>query len=154
LSRYESLECLVSNQRIFVPVANLDRVVEVAVSPPPPLAELWVSGLCLLGDHPLVCLTLSGQGRGPLSLAKGLLLNAPGQNERYVLQVDEVRSILLIDHDGFDRAAGPDWPCPTDWLKSRSTPGEGQPLLRLEPSAVADALFGSEKPPPLGEATT
>jgi hypothetical protein len=142
LSRYESLECLVRRQRIVVPVRDLDRVVEFALGPPPPLAEPWIAGLGQVDGRPLLCVTLSGGSRGPLPLCKGLLLKALTSRARYLLQVDEVRKVLEIDDSGFGREGVPSWPCPAPWLSSRDH--EGETVLLLDSDAAAATLFGTD----------
>jgi hypothetical protein len=154
LSRSESLECLVSSRRIVVPVRDLDRVVEVLLGPPPPLAEPWIAGLGLVENRPVVCLTLSGPPRDPLARCQGLLLKGPGSNQRYVLKVDEVRKVQEIEASGFEPVEVPGWPCPAGWLASRKAEGDVVPLLRLDTDAAAAALFGAHRTSPLVNAAT
>jgi len=142
LSRYESLECLVLRRRIVVPVRDLDRLVEFSLGPPPPLAEPWVAGFGHVDGRPLLCVTLSGGSRGPKALCKGLLLKADGARARYLLQVDEVRSILEIDVHEFEPKGAPDWPCPAHWFTSRDHGGER--ILLLDSDAAGATLFGTE----------
>jgi hypothetical protein len=148
LSRYESLECLVGPHRIAVPVRDLDRVVELSLCPPPPLAQPWIAALGLVEDRPVVCVGLPGGTPSTPALAKGLLLKAPGSSRRYVLLVDEVRSIASVEAEGFEPAEIPGWSCPGGWLEAREA--EGATLLRLDTDAAAKTLFGSQRDAALG----
>lgn len=148
MSRYESLECLVRRQRIVVPVRDLDRVVEFSLSAPPPLALPWIAGLAQVEGRPVLCVTLSGGSRGPLPLCKGLLLKAEGTGARYLLQVDEVRSIREIEAVGPGPEGVPGWPCPAGWLTSRDL--EGEKVLLLDSDKAAATLFGTDADEPFG----
>ena len=154
MSRYESLECLVSGQRIAVPVRDLERVVEVLLSPPPPLAEAWIAGLGLVDDRPVVCVTLAGPPPEPQGRCQGLLLKASGSGQRYVVKVDEVRKVQEIEALGFEPAEVPGWPCPAGWLASRKAGDDGPSLLRLDTDKAAAALFGDHRKSPLVNAAT
>jgi hypothetical protein len=138
LVRFDCLECWIAGTPIHIPVGTLDRVIEFALSPPPPLAPRWIGGLSLVDDGVCACLALAGQPVGPRPSCKGLLLRGPRTGERYVVQVDEIGAIASVEGEG---PAGLllEWPCPESWLAT-SVHG-GRDVLRLNTDAVAAALF-------------
>ncbi|MFN8094161.1 MAG: hypothetical protein U0599_18440 [Vicinamibacteria bacterium] len=137
----ESLECLIDARTVLVPLRDLERVVEFPLSPPPPLCEAWVAGIGVVGDEPVVCVTLSGEGRGPQALAKGLLLRAAGgDGPRYLVRVDDVRAVGVATDDGRLPGSPARWVCPEGWLAGRSA---DTGALHLDPAAVASTLFGA-----------
>jgi hypothetical protein len=137
--RLDCLECVVDGTRLLVPVQDLDRVAEYELTLPPPQAAPWVGGLGHLDGLAYVSLALPGRPRGPLSAAKGLLLRASGSDRRYAVQVDDVRALWTVDADDAGPAEVPGWPCPPAWLGVALEGGE--PVLRLDTTAVAASLF-------------
>lgn len=144
--RQESIECRVSDRALLVPLHELERVVEFALSPPPPLCEEWVAGLGVVGGEPLVCVSLSGEGHGPQAVAKGLLLRGGTEGQRYLVRVDEVRAVGVASRDALAPLTPPRWTCPVGWLVGNAS--EAGPL-RLSTDAVAAALFGEDSAAPL-----
>jgi len=138
----ECLECTVQGTRILVPTASLERVLELPLTAPPPLSVPWVAGMGLVGDKPLVVVSLAGTPRGPLSSCRALLLRGQPQDRRYGLLVEEVRSIRSVENEAFADHAEGTWPCPPEWLTA-TREGEA-PLLKLEASAVASWLSETE----------
>jgi hypothetical protein len=140
LKELECLECTVGGKRVLVPTRDLERVAELLLGPPPPLAEPWVGGIALIAGSPVVALVLCAS-TAYAECKKGLLLRAPRARELYAVIVEDVQAIWTIDEEGFSPADEQAWPCPGGWL----TVGErdGEDISRLETDAVAAWLFGA-----------
>jgi chemotaxis signal transduction protein len=137
----ECLECTVQGMRLLVPTEDLERVLELPLSAPPPLSVPWVAGLGLLGDRPLVVVSLAGTPRGPFEACRALLLRTTDRAQRFGVLVEEVRAIRTIETEAFAVNEDGAWPCPPDWLTA-SREGDAQ-VLKLEAPAVASWLFAA-----------
>jgi len=143
VARLDCLECLVETTRLLVPVRDLRRVAECPLTPPPPHAESWIGGLAVLDGGVCVSLTLSGRTKGPRSATKGLLLETNDKAFRYLVQVDEVRSLWTVQAPT-EAAEKPGWACPTSWLLASVEGSES--VLCLDTDAVSAWLV---RPPAL-----
>ena len=62
VSTERGLELVAAGHRVVIPAALVERVVEVELSPTPPLARAWIGGLGAHGDEILVAIDLEVGG--------------------------------------------------------------------------------------------
>jgi hypothetical protein len=142
----DCLECLVETTRLLVPVRDLRRVAECAVTAPPPRSQPWIGGLALVDGSVCVSLALPGRPKGPL-VTKGLLLETADKAFRYLVQVDEVRSLWTVSSPG-PTAQRPPWACPPSWLLASAEGSES--VLCLDTDALAAWLVEPRGAEPAG----
>jgi chemotaxis signal transduction protein len=147
VARLDCLECLVDTTRLLVPVRDLRRVAECALTSPPPHAEPWVGGLAILDGSVCVSLALPGRPKGPLVATKGLLLETADKAFRYLVQVDEVRSLWTVDAAA-KATEMPAWACPSSWILASVEAGES--VLCLDTDAVGAWLARTPAKEPAG----
>ena len=134
----ECLECTVQGTQVLVPTDDLERVLELPLTAPPPLSGPWVAGLGILADKPLMVVSLAGRPRGPFESCRAVLLRAQGRDYRYGVLVEDVRAIRSIEPEAFANRPENSWPCPSGWLTA-ARDGDVQ-ILKLETPAVASWL--------------
>ena len=91
------LECVIGRVQFALPVDAVHQVAEYEVAPPPPLASPWVGGLGLYSGRVLVSISLLSRRVGPAPArrsAKGVLLNTPGSEVYWALEVGSVASFV------------------------------------------------------------
>jgi hypothetical protein len=141
LKQLECLECRVGGRLLLVPTRDLERVADLVLGPPPPLAKTWVAGMALVAGTPVIAITLSGS-RVYSQSGKGLLLRAPRTRALYAVIVEDVQTIWTIDDEAFSPARAQPWPCPAAWLAVGEH--DGEPVCRLETDAVSASLFAAD----------
>lgn len=92
----DGLECVVNENRVLVPLDDVQRVVEIDVDMPPPLASSWVSGLGLLDGRIALAVSLFAQPRRSERrkvTAIELRATTPG-GLRWVIEVQKVLATM------------------------------------------------------------
>jgi hypothetical protein len=92
------LECLVGKARLVVPANLVEGMIELELSPAPPLARKWVGGLGFHGGRSLVSVSLVGKepARESARLVKGVLFAVQDSEIGWLLEVTSVRSFVTV----------------------------------------------------------
>jgi len=131
------LSCALARIAAGIPVAVLDQVCELEVSPPPPLSSKLFGGLAHFGDELVVVISLA-QVRQPRRSTPAVLFRGEHAGVRWALEVSAVGSFVgaRVLPDG----PGPQRPGVRSWLR-RAASGDGAELLLVDfPGMLAEAL--------------
>lgn len=135
----ECIEAIVSGRRIAVPVRSVERLAELPVRGPVPLAQAWVGGLGRSDADSLLTLALApapaGRAAGTRTSAALVLREAVGA-ARWAIEVDRVVGFRQLEVGPLPGGAHAGFQCPAEWLA-----GTGDDALVLvDTEAVAATL--------------
>jgi len=87
----DGLECRAGERRIVVPLGDVQRIVELDIDAPPPLASTWISGLGLLDRRVAVVVDVAAAPRrAEPRRVVGLELCDTGAGPSIVLEISRV----------------------------------------------------------------
>ena len=138
----DCVEAIVSGRRIAVPVRAVERLAELEVRGPVPLAHRWVGGLGRSEDDAVVTLALTaldGATHGLARTTAALVLKERSGDARWAIEVDRVLGFRQLMVGPLPSAAAHGWQCPPEWLA-----GTGDDALVLvDTEAVGSGLGAS-----------
>jgi hypothetical protein len=115
----DCIEAIVSGRRIAVPVRSVERLAELEVKGPVPLAHAWVGGLGRSEADTVVTLALTardGATRGLARTTAALILKERSGDARWAIEVDRVLGFRQLVVGPLPSAAAHGWQCPPEWL--------------------------------------
>ncbi|MET0552448.1 MAG: chemotaxis protein CheW [Vicinamibacteria bacterium] len=138
----DCIEAIVSGQRIAVPVRSVERLAELEVMGPVPLAHHWVGGLGRSEADAVLTLALAA----PTSVQPGvtrttaaLVLKERSGDARWAIEVDRVLGFRQLAVRPLQGGAARGFQCPPEWLA-----GTGEDALVLvDTEAIASGLGAS-----------
>lgn len=135
----DCIEAIVSGRRIAVPVRSVERLAELAVRGPLPLAHPWVGGLGRSEADAVVTLALAPADAGPEGRARttaALVLKERTGGARWAIEVDRVLGFRQLAVGPLPDGAAHAFQCPPEWLA-----GTGDDALVLvDTEAVGSGL--------------
>ena len=147
----DCIEALVSGRRIAVPVRSVERLAELDVRGPVPLAHPWVGGLGRSEADAVVTLALAPPEPGRDGRARttaALILKERTGGARWAIEVDRVLGFRQLAVGPLPDGAARSFQCPAEWLA-----GTGDDALVLvDTEAVGSGLGASGPTAPDGRA--
>jgi hypothetical protein len=138
----DCIEAVVSGRRIAVPVRSVERLAELEVRGPVPLAHRWVGGLGRSEADAVVTLALaapeSGRDVGARTTTALILKERAGE-ARWAIEVDRVLGFRQLAVAPLPDGAAFGFQCPVEWLA-----GTGDDAIVLvDTEAVSTGLGAS-----------
>jgi hypothetical protein len=115
----DCIEAIVSGRRIAVPVRSVERLAELEVRGPVPLAHAWVGGLGRSEAEAVVTLALTtreGATHGRTRTTAALILKERSGDARWAIEVDRVLGFRELLVGPLPSTAAHGWQCPPEWL--------------------------------------
>lgn len=135
----DCIEAIVSGRRVAVPIRSVERLAELDVRGPVPLAEPWVGGLGRSEADAVVTLSLAGPPDDPSDSPRrtaALILKERSGDARWAIEVDRVLGFrqLVVGPLAADGARG--FRCPAAWLAGTAD----ESLVLIDTEAVSTGL--------------
>jgi hypothetical protein len=145
----DCIEAIVSGQRIAVPVRAVERLAELEVRGPVPLAHRWVGGLGRSEADAVVTLALAaspGPRDGDTRTTAALVLKERSGGGRWAIEVDRVLGFRELAVGPLPDGAARAFQCPEAWLAGTGDDA----LVLIDTEAVWSGLGvdGSTAPVP------
>ncbi len=110
----KSLEVFASGHRFAIPVPFIAQLVEVELSPPPPLSQDWVSGIAVHDGKTLVSIRAYGPilAKQTVRTVQVAVFNTPGSKVRWSVEFStsgQMFDATLIDFDQQKDTEVPSW---------------------------------------------
>jgi hypothetical protein len=140
----DCIEALVSGRRIAVPVRSVERLAELDVQGPLPLAHAWVGGLGRSEADAVVTLALAApdSGRdGRTRTTTALVLKERTGGARWAIEVDRVLGFRQLAVGPLPDGAARRFQCPAEWLA-----GTGDDTLVLVDTEAVGTGLGASGP--------
>lgn len=140
----DCIEAIVSGRRIAVPVRSVERLAELDVQGPLPLAHPWIGGLGRSEADALVTLALAppDSGRdGRSRITAALVLKERTGGARWAIEVDRVLGFRQLAAGPLPDGAARGFQCPSEWLS-----GTGDDTLVLVDTEAVGAGLGAFGP--------
>lgn len=135
----ECIEAIVAGRRIAVPVRSVERLAELEVTGPVPLAHDWVGGIGRSVADAVVTLALAArpsEGAGPARTTAALILKERSGDARWAIEVDRVLGFRQLAVGPLPSAAAHGWQCPAEWLAGTGDDA----LVLIDTEAVSSGL--------------
>jgi chemotaxis protein histidine kinase CheA len=143
----DCIEAIVSGQRIAVPVRSVERLAELEVRGPVPLAHAWVGGLGRSEADAVVTLALAPPGSipdGSTRTTAALVLKERSGDARWAIEVDRVLGFRQLAVRPLPGGAARGFQCPREWLA-----GTGDDALVLVDTEAVWSGLGASGPTPV-----
>lgn len=145
----DCIEAIVSGQRIAVPVRSVERLAELEVRGPVPLAQHWVGGLGHSEADAVVTLALAvpdGVRDGRTRTTAALVLKERSGDARWAIEVDRVLGFRELVVGPLPGGAARAFQCPEAWLAGT----DDDALVLIDTEAVWSGLdaIGTTAPVP------
>ncbi len=93
----KGLECVVGKAHLLVPVEFVSGVIELDMSPPPPLSRKWVGGLGFHEGRASLCVSLIPvEAKTASRRVKGIMLGIEGSEVNWILEVSTIGAFLNV----------------------------------------------------------
>ena len=143
-SLISGLECRVGRAPIAIAVPSVAQIIEYQTSPLP-LARRWVTGMGLHDGRVVLTIGLVPEREGTVAgprPAKAILLNLPGSEVGWALEVNEVLPFVRVTSIG--GAGGPPRPDLPPWI-GRGTTEDGRSIGWIDVPAMIRDLTAVEE---------
>src|SRR5688572_18964013 len=140
----DCIEAIVSGRRIAVPVRSVERLAELEVRGPLPLAHPWVGGLGRSEADAVVTLALvpaDSRGEGRPRTTAALILKERTGGARWAIEVDRVLGFRQLAVGPLPEGAARRFQCPAEWLA-----GTGDDALVLVDTEAVGTWLGAAGP--------
>jgi hypothetical protein len=138
----DCIEAVVSGRRIAVPVRSVERLAELEVRGPMPLAHRWVGGLGRSEADAVVTLALAapeGRRDGGPRTTTALILKERSGDARWAIEVDRVLGFRQLSVAPLPGGAARGFQCPAEWLAGTGD----EAIVLVDTEAVSNGLGAS-----------
>ena len=133
----DCLRCVIGGTTVALPIGDVNKISELAITPPMPLSEPWVGGVSLLNEK--VWITVNFDRRGDDSQKernrKGVLFKEGQDGVRWSLEIDEVAGLGTVDNIEEAPLTIRGWTCPEPWIRKAKTP-EGKVIGWIDTASI------------------
>jgi hypothetical protein len=115
----DCIEAIVAGRRVAVPVRSVERLAELDVQGPVPLAQPWVGGIGRSEADAVVTLAIAaepGRGHEGSRTTAALILKERTGDARWAIEVDRVLGFRQLAIGPLPDGAAGRFRCPPQWL--------------------------------------